>query len=76
MLQLLFSSLVWEGWLRLGMPSPLTVTAPDDGVYAAQTENSKEYRPLHKQTCLDCVVFLVIRHHMTSFMVLLSALSV
>lgn len=43
MLLLLFSSLIWEGWLRLGMPSPLTGTESDDGFSATQTENHKEY---------------------------------
>lgn len=43
MLLLLFSSLIWEGWLRLGMPSPLTGTESDDGFSATQTENHKAY---------------------------------
>lgn len=36
-LPLLFSSLVWDGWLRLGMPSPPAWTEPDDGFSATQT---------------------------------------
>lgn len=39
MLLLLFSSLVWEGWLGLGIPSPLTEIESDDGVSATQTGN-------------------------------------
>lgn len=67
MLLLLFSSQVWEGWLRLGMPSPLTGTESDDGVSANQTKHHKEYWLLHKQVCLDFVVFVVIGHDVRSF---------
>lgn len=48
-LLLLFSSLACEGWLRLGMPSPLTGTASDDGVSANRQENAKSiYQDVNK----------------------------
>lgn len=40
MLLLLFSSLVWQGWLRLGMPSPLTGTESDDWFSATETKTN------------------------------------
>lgn len=46
-LLLLFSSLVWQGWVRLWLPSPLTETASNDGESKENPDCYKEKKNLY-----------------------------
>lgn len=54
-LLLLFSSLVWQGWVRLWLPSPLTETVSNDG-------ESKEKKDCYEEKKNLCIFFVIIQY--------------